>query len=59
MQGNWWSQGLCQVNGVSDLIFVQGLSTLAQAVGYNVNWLQTLGYTEPLKCKQQLVAGGL
>lgn len=47
------------MNVVSDLIFVQGLSILAQVVGYNVHWLQTLDYTEPLKSKQKLVARGL
>lgn len=51
--------GTCQMNVVSDLIFVQGLSSLAQVVGYNVHWLQTLDYTEPLKSKQKLVARGL
>lgn len=29
--------GTCQMNVVSDLIFVQGLSILAQVVGYNVH----------------------
>lgn len=47
------------MNGISDLIFVQGLSSLAQVVGYNVHWLQTLDYTKPLKSKQKLVARGL
>lgn len=47
------------MNGVSDLIFIQGLSSWAEVVGYNVHWLQTLDYTEPLKSKQKLVAGGL
>lgn len=36
---------------VPDLILVQGLSALAQVVAYNVHWLQSPDYTEPLKSK--------
>lgn len=51
--------GNCQMIVVQDLIFIQGLSSLAQVVAYNVHWLQTLDYTEALKSKQKLVAKGL
>lgn len=47
------------MNVLPALIFAQGLSCLAQVVGYNVHRLQTLDFTEPLKSEQKVFARGL